>query len=181
MEVFSTVQNPLTEELQENPINTEYSEEFKSPNMNTVPVRSKRPPVSSTSSDYSRNSNISNNRQVNKIVNTPKKPKTNIKITPTCENIAIDLEPAKSHITQNSDKYPLNFDEITNFLVKTYDNPNIPEVALTFTSNLSSLIEMLKNIRELIAVTNLKSRIYRIIRKLNHENDSSSDSEFINN
>ena len=49
---------------------------------------------------------------------------------------------------------------------------NIPQTALTFTSNTIALIEMLKDIRNYVSIPNLKSRIYRIIKRLeNTDND----------
>ena len=175
--VNNSLENSSAKKSQETAAISTEAEHFKLPRMDSTLLRNKRPPPVPTSSESSRNSNIINDKE-NKIVNTSKKPKTLLKVIPTYEEVACELEPAKDHIAQNFEKYPLNFEEIVNFLIAAYDNLNIPEVALTFTSNLTSLTEMLRNIRELIIVPSLKSRIYRIIKKLSYENDSSSENEY---
>lgn len=93
--------------------------------------------------------------------------------------IEAQLESAKEYLSQNSNAYPINLDKFKDFLLSSFGNTNLLEIAKTFTENTNGLILMLDDAYGHADNRTLKSRITRIKKKLLNpkENDSASTSE----
>ena len=91
------------------------------------------------------------------------------------------LEPAKSLILSNREKYPLNFDEICLFLLETHGQPDIKNIIIKFTND--SLKSMLDDEYDLLTDRSMKSRITRLKKRFSNpqtiieSNDDSSCTE----
>ncbi|CAL1674575.1 unnamed protein product [Lasius platythorax] len=86
-------------------------------------------------------------------------------------DITQQLQPAKEYLTTNEKKYSLNFNDFAEFLLNTYGNSNITEIAHKYTNDLTALNNMLTDTYGLISERNLKSRITRIKKYLRQPTD----------
>lgn len=96
------------------------------------------------------------------VFKTPVLPsKTRSKINFT--EIKIDTEPclapAKTHITENQNIYPLNYEQIRSFLNTTHGQSNLTEISEKYTKDTAGSINMLKEIQSHIIDRKLKGRI----------------------
>ena len=85
----------------------------------------------------------------------------------TFSTVSKELEPAKSHITKHIDKYPLNTQKLTEYLVKAYDNLNILDLTLKYINDNLALDKMLTDISTYITVNKFKNRVKRLQTRLN--------------
>lgn len=92
-----------------------------------------------------------------------------------------NLEPAKQHIDENfsSLKYLISFDDVVNLLRKTYEKNSREKVqiALSFSNNVSMMIEILENTHRLINHAGTKSRITRLLKILRNPAADDLDSD----
>ena len=147
------------------------------------PATLKRPLTPSTSTtesvcspEYKQENDASTNikkkvtkQKTKKIKTGSKKNKSEISIT----DLYSQMLPAKDLISKNSVSYPLDFDDIIDFLLTTYDNPKVMETALKYTQDIPALTVMLSEVKDLLSERNLKSRIIRILKKLINSNANS--------
>lgn len=82
------------------------------------------------------------------------------------EEVNEKLLPATDYIAKNGDKFPINYQELLQFLTESYYNPNVHEVALKHTKDISALEDMLTSIYPHIANRGLKSRFTKLRKKL---------------
>ena len=158
--------------------------DFESPQPNAMPPPSttaKRPLSSSSSSIIL----AKNNKEVSKVksedkitqaTKKAKKPRKNISI----DQIAEQLEPIKNSLTNDTQNFPLSFEKLSKFLQVSYDNTNIKDTALEYTDDLPALSTVLRTVLEMTSIGNLKSRINRIIKRLENSTNYSSSSEASN-
>ncbi|KAK2577810.1 hypothetical protein KPH14_012693 [Odynerus spinipes] len=141
------------------------------------PMPTKRPLSSSTSINDSASGTVTKieNPTLTRTKQPAKKIKTKKAITPqiSLQDLSIKLLPVKEAVATNIQKYPLDFDSITDFLHSSYNNPKILDNALRYTQDISALISMLSDIKDLLTERSIKSRIIRIIKKLIISNSSS--------
>ena len=71
----------------------------------------------------------------------------------TFSEVSDQLEPAKSHINKHTNKYPLDTQKLTEYLVESYDNPNILDLTLKYTNDNLALDKMLADISANITVS----------------------------
>ncbi|CAB0034758.1 unnamed protein product [Trichogramma brassicae] len=90
----------------------------------------------------------------------------------TLEEIKNMFNPARHHIEDNIDDYPISYDQLVAFLQQSYGATGIDSILNALTDDTDGLVRMLT------ASKNLKTRITRLIRKLSHPNDQMSDSSF---
>lgn len=96
------------------------------------------------------------------------------------DTIDVQLAPAKNFFLVNANNYPLDFEKLASFLRESYGSPNIPEVALKYATDTSSLINMLRDAYPHLADRKLKARITKIIKRLgtlDTTNDLTSNDE----
>lgn len=87
------------------------------------------------------------------------------------------LQPAESFITEHADKFPIGFEKLVEFLDESYGKSNISEIALKYTTQISSFINLLAATQDYIQENNLKNRIKRIVKRLNDVNYITTDDE----
>ena len=147
----------------------------------------KRPHSNSTSSRSQPSNEI--DEDVNSPTEAPKtkdSSKIRKKIRPTDKSkvsyneVSTQLKSVNDLITNNPESFPLNLNQITEFLTNCYGQTNILEIAEKYTQDLTSLKSMLQEINGQLLDKNLKSRISRIMRRLEgtHFNDNRSISSF---
>lgn len=129
-------------------------------------------PLSDTSSNPNTSKRPHKNNNIDK--QTRKNSQTN--------NISIDLPAIEKEIKKNQKKYPLNYLQFTNFIEKSFGNPNPRMIALDFTDDLKELADMLKQIYPCLSERSNKNRFSRLSTKLlkdedNKDKDYSSDSQ----
>ena len=73
--------------------------------------------------------------------------------------VSDQLEPAKSHINKHTDKYPLDTQKLTEYLVEAQ--------TLKYTNDTLALDKMLTDISAYITVNKFKNRINRLQTRLN--------------
>ena len=99
-----------------------------------------------------------------KIIKKPKRETKGSEISISA--IQAQLDPAKEFIKKNSKNFPLDFDHLSEFLFKAYDNINILETSRTYTQDTSAIVNMLVELTPHILERKLKSRIGRLVNKL---------------
>lgn len=85
------------------------------------------------------------------------------------QEISQQLQPAKSFIIANTERYRLNFQSIKELIFATYYHSNIPAIAATYTKDIPALTDLLLNIKEFITKRSLKNRITKIIQRLKYK------------
>ena len=141
------------------------SAKFQNIDNSTFPELSMPPPGTKRDPPISTNSESSWNTMENK--NIAKRMKKLKKSSVTFSEVSDQLEPAKSHINKHSDKYPLDTQKLTEYLVEAYDNPNILDLTLRYTNDNLALDKMLTDISPYITVNKFKNRIKRLQTRLN--------------
>lgn len=81
-------------------------------------------------------------------------------------DITEKLAPIKEHMEENSDQFPINFEQLARLTFETYGQPDIKSVTLKYTSELSSFVDMLDHIYPLLTNSNIKNRITRMKNRL---------------
>ena len=122
------------------------------------PLGTKRDPPMSTNSESSWNTVENKN-----IAKRMKHKKSSV----TFSEVSDQLEPAKSHINKHTDKYPLDTQKLTEYLVEAYDNPNTLDLTLKYTNDNLALDKMLIDKSAYITVNKFKNRIKRLQTRLN--------------
>lgn len=138
-----------------------------------TPLNIKRPRSETTStSGTSINDPPDTQNSVRVAKSCPRRKKTKALEEYTLSKVLEQIQPATDHIRENASTYPLNFDDITNFLLDTHSNVSHSyEIATTkFTTDIPALINMLSEIYSLLTERSLKSRITKIKKYLNRHN-----------
>ena len=99
---------------------------------------------------------------------TAKKPKNNSHTEISTDELVSQLMPTEDLIEANTEKYPLNFDDITNLLQSTYNNTNVLKVTSSYSADTKALTIMLTDIKEIATERKIKNRIDRILKKLQY-------------
>ncbi|XP_047352315.1 uncharacterized protein LOC124950108 isoform X2 [Vespa velutina] len=84
------------------------------------------------------------------------------------QEISQQLQPAKSFIIANMERYQLNFQSIKELIFTTYYHSNIFAIAENYTKDIPALIDLLLNVKEFIKKRSLKNRITKIIERLKY-------------
>lgn len=121
------------------------------------------PPPSSTSSFNSTLSHISQNPSPNK--HKRKKIAESIQSVSVLEKIT----PVKEVIEKSPEEYVLNYEQFCNFLETTLGSKNPLSIALTYTSNISGLLDMLYKLHPYIEDRAIKGRTTRIRNKIKRQ------------
>ena len=82
------------------------------------------------------------------------------------KTIDLALEPVKQIFIKNPDICIIKFEPYKELLIKAKGNPDIVQLAQSYTNNLSSLIKMLRETYPCLLNRSIKNRISRIIKKL---------------
>ncbi|CAK9799807.1 Transposon TX1 uncharacterized 82 kDa protein [Anthophora quadrimaculata] len=106
-----------------------------------------------------------------------KKRKLSNNLDTSIEEISLLLLPAKEFILDNARKLPLDFTDCSKFPLDSYNNHKVLNSALKFTQDIPALIEMLSSILDFISERRLKSRIIRIVKRLNNLHSEEHSSE----
>lgn len=151
--------------------------EFKTP----VSAGIKRALTSTTSNDESVQSdcskNVNNaNQQDTSTEDRKRKTTKKAKKTDPPPELSTQLEAAK-HCFTDENSFPLSRDDLIKFLDEAYGKSDSLNIALKYTRDIQSLIEMLKMIHQSIVHTNLKNRIDRMIKKLENPKKEQATSE----
>ena len=141
------------------------SAKFQTIDNSTFQELSMPPPGTKRDPPMSTNSESSWNTVENK--NIAKRIKKHKKSNVTFSEVFDQLEPAKSNINKHTDKYPLDTQKLTEYLVGAYDNPNILDLTLKYTNDNLALDKMLTDISAYITVNKFKNRIKRLQTRLN--------------
>ncbi|KAL7294470.1 hypothetical protein TKK_0009908 [Trichogramma kaykai] len=139
------------------------------------PKGEKRTRLDTVSSEHSANSGKKTNKGELKITNVKKFKK--IESKKEKPNLREQLQPAEKYLKSNLEKYPVNIEELSNFLNECFGKSNISEIAQNYSSNPQNLVLMLQDVHENISDRNLRSRINRILKRLNNSSISSSDDD----
>ena len=171
----SKVTNKEQKKLENETVNSQTSETNNNPNMEMLPPSgTKRPLSSSTSTSTTNEVEIA----INKAEGEPKNKKIIKKAKksvgkseestaiPSISEITEKLEPAREHLLHNAQKYPLDFENISQFLSATHGKSDIIDVAHKYTADIPSLINMLTEIYGFLQDRNIKSRITRIKNRI---------------
>ena len=106
-----------------------------------------------------------------------KKFKKDLQDIVTNDSVKLHLEPAREFIDNSIQNSHLTFDDLSEFLVKTFGKKNIPEIAADYTQDISTLTTMLEGIASKLTDKNLKSRVLRIKKRLMNIDLSDSQCE----
>ncbi|KAJ8670503.1 hypothetical protein QAD02_001762 [Eretmocerus hayati] len=88
---------------------------------------------------------------------------------------ALQLKGAKTFIEDNKQRFPLDFDQVVDFLQACYHKSNIPGIAADYVKDTAALVTMLTEI-SVLADKNLKHRIERIRKRINSTQGDDNDS-----
>ena len=108
--------------------------------------------------------------------NDHKKPKRSHKKV-SFKEVNEQLKSIQPSILENSSSYPISYNKLVEFLTMVHGVSNVREVSLKFTSNYTALKKMLQDVHDYTDNRNLKSRINRIIKRLDRNSSQASDSE----
>ena len=78
----------------------------------------------------------------------------------------IMLKPAEELFTTNFNEYPIDYGQLSNFLLESYGNKDYPLLIKNLTNNQAAFIQMLQDVHAGIKDKTLKGRITRIVRRL---------------
>lgn len=84
------------------------------------------------------------------------------------------LEASKRHFEDNHLTPSVGFDALAKFLTESFGSRDTINLALNYSPDLTKLVDMLKKIYDHITDNALKSRIKRILRKLENSCDTST-------
>ena len=134
--------------------------------------------ISTTSTKDSTNEN--NSQSIKKFPKKKKSKTTTVKTPPpSLDSIEKLLLPAKNHIKSNAQRYPMNFEQLKNYIQDTYGKDEIISITKTYTNNSTDLTDMLTEIYPHLIERKIKSQITRIKNKiLNPNATESSNDEF---
>lgn len=136
------------------------------------PTVFKRPASSTSTSVSSLNMSSNNPTKPVHALRAKKKPKRFEEAVSSREAVQNQLEPAKVFFDEHK-KLPISFDCLVNFLVESHHASNIPAIASKNSCNTKVFTDILSQVRSIINDKNLKSRMARIIKRLNSANYSS--------
>jgi hypothetical protein len=136
-----------------------------------TPIGSKRPltsPTDISSVEFEFEDTVKNNAisRIPALQQTPKKPKKSKKVSTEDTNAL--LLPAKEHVESNRHRFPIDYETLLSFLVKTHGNPNTEMIANEFTTDIEALNNMLTEIYSHLKERSIKSRITRIKKRLSN-------------
>lgn len=86
-------------------------------------------------------------------------------------DLELQLQPTKDHLSSIAYKYSLGFSELLQFLKDSFGKPNLAEVAKFLGLNESHLTNMLKDVSVLISERVTKSKILRLIKRMEKPNE----------
>lgn len=178
------MQNLVPQENSENRDAAKSVSEEKSDHVFTQPkVRGKRSwssPQFAGASHADIDKNKADPHDANKVKRSNKKVRTLSRSEVTLEEVSSSLLPASALIEKNSNKYPLSFTQMSEFLYASYRNEDLCELAAKYTTDISILIGMLSEIKGEISARKLKYRITQLINKFtNFLNDVTSDESYV--
>lgn len=140
----------------------------------SLPITMKKRPLSTTTSSTSSQDQAINNdaqsKSQDKAKNLTKKPKTlsTSETRPKLNTIELEhnLQPVKEYISTSKTEYCLDFENFLSFMINTYGNSNITEIAQRYTNDLTALHNMLSDVYGHIQERHLKSRITKMKKRL---------------
>ena len=88
------------------------------------------------------------------------------------------FEPVKQIFIKNPDIYIIKFEYYKELLIKVKDNPDIVQLAQSYTNNLPSFNKMLWEIYSSLSNRSIKNRISDIIKKLELHGNWTEDKDY---
>ena len=141
-------------------------------------------PESTLTNSSNEESNITNKIPEKKEISkqNQKEEKQTIKKTKTEMSLQMSLieenvKAAQDYFVQNNSTPSLCMDTVKKFLIDSYGNPNVLELAQIATDNISCLIETLRCVHTHASNKTFKARITRILKKLDKNQTTLSESE----
>lgn len=132
----------------------------------SIAVANKKKPTREESSDDQSTSR-------NLLKHTPKKTKKHDR------HKEIDLEeqlsPIKEFLSQNPDKFTLNYNQLKSFLENTHGSADPISIALEYTNDLNKITQMLRDIYPHLEARSIKGRCTRIRNKLENFTEGNGD------
>lgn len=137
----------------------------------TAGIKRNSPKSLSTASSQDSTSRPASINEPSSPINNIKKPATKkVKKNPSklksIDDIKLQIQSLETSINNKDAKYPLDFDNIANFLASTYRKPNVVEIAASFTKDTKGLVSMLSDIANASSDHNLQNRIKRLLNQL---------------
>ena len=93
------------------------------------------------------------------------------------EEVTNQLEPIRNVLEENSSTYPITFNKLIEFLTEVHGVSNVRDMSYYFTSNTAALIKMLNDTHDLSSDRNMKSRINRIVKRIENPSKTTSESD----
>lgn len=171
----SKVTNQEQKEFENETINSQINDTDNNPNQEMFPPSGTKRPLSSSASASTTNEfAIAVNKAEGELKNKKiiKKAKKSVgkseecSAIPSISDITEKLEPAREHLLLNAQKYPLDFENISQFLSATHGKSDIIGVAQKYTADIPSLLNMLTEIYSFLQDRSIKSRITRIKNRI---------------
>ncbi|KAJ8672635.1 hypothetical protein QAD02_003894 [Eretmocerus hayati] len=94
-----------------------------------------------------------------------KQPKPQPKPRLTVDELKQQLRDAQDNIDENEDRFPLNFEQVAEFLSFCYGKTNVADIAASYTKDTSGLLLMLTEISDNVP-SSLRHRMQRLKMKL---------------